>query len=100
MSGTKPREETVLSPTSAEAVAKAVEFMREPAARARTPTFRSRTPTKPSAPGEKRDTACVLPQLWREDPRLADVQEMLEDVMTRIHDWGDLFDMVRGILIG
>lgn len=88
------RAEGVVSPTT-EAVVKAVEAMREPAARAKSPALRAKSPLMPSAPGEKRDTACTIPTLWKEDPRLADVQQLLEDVMTRIHDWSDIFDMVR-----
>ncbi len=83
------------SPTT-DAVAAAVAAISVAVARAKTPEMRSKTPVdKPSAPGAKRE-ACNLPKLWREDTRLGDVQELLEDVMTRIHDWGDLFDMVRG----
>jgi hypothetical protein len=88
------------SPTTEEAVAAAVSKMQVSVARAKSPEARAKTPVRPSAPGAKRDAACALPQLWKEDPRLTDVQGMLEDVMTRIHDWGDLFDMVRARGLG
>lgn len=80
------------TPTSEECVAEAAAMMAPMAARARTP---SPSTFKPSAPGEKRTVACTLPKLWKEDPRLAEYQGLLQDVMHRIHDWGDLFDVVR-----
>lgn len=51
-----------------------------------------------SAPGAIRKP-CNLPKLWVEDPRLKDVRDHLDDVMTRIHDWGDLFDMVSFLVL-
>ena len=50
-------------------------------------------PPEHSAPGAKR-IPCTLPDLWQTDPRLLPHKEVLMDVMSRIHDWCDLFDMV------
>lgn len=35
-----------------------------------------------------------MPELWSNDPQLADHQDVLEDVMAEVYDWADLFDMV------
>jgi hypothetical protein len=50
-------------------------------------------PPEHSAPGAKR-TPCTLPDIWQTDPRILPHKELLMDVMSRIHDWSDLFDMV------
>lgn len=52
-----------------------------------------------SAPGAKRESSCILPESWANDPRLAPHQALLDDAMGRIHDWADLFDMVRVALL-
>lgn len=41
-----------------------------------------------------RKNPCTLPELWSNDPQLADYQDVLEDVMAEVYDWADLFDMV------
>jgi len=52
-------------------------------------------PPAHSAPGQARRVPCILPELWVTDPRLKQHRGVLDEVMARVHDWADLFDMVR-----
>lgn len=55
-------------------------------------------PPEHSAPGAKR-IPCALPDLWKTDPRLSPHKDVLMDVMSRVHDWCDLFEMVNVYII-
>jgi hypothetical protein len=61
---------------------------------------RASTPPAHSAPGQARREPCTLPDLWITDPRLQQHRGILDEVMERVHDWADLFDMVRTGMAG